>query len=32
MDILEFFSGNGLFFVLAIVLVVIYIYNKRKKR
>ncbi len=32
MDILNFLSGNGLFLVLGIALVVIYFINKRKKR
>ncbi|RBP34759.1 hypothetical protein DFR65_101658 [Oceanihabitans sediminis] len=31
MDVLNFLSGNGLFLVLAIVLVIIYIYNRRKR-
>jgi len=32
MDILSFLSGNGLFLLLGIVLVVVYFINKRKKR
>lgn len=32
MDILEFLSGNGLFLILAVVLVVIYVYNRRKNK
>lgn len=32
MDILNFLSGNGLFLLLGIVLVVVYFINKRKKR
>jgi len=31
MDILTFLSGNGLFLLLAIVLVVVYFVNKRKR-
>lgn len=31
MDILTFMSGNGLFLVLAVVLVVVYFVNKRKR-
>lgn len=32
MDVLNFLSGNGLFFLLGIILVVVYFVNKRKKR
>ena len=32
MDFLNFLGGNGLFLVLAIVLVIIYVYNRRKNR
>ncbi len=32
MDFLNFLSGNGLFLILALVLVVIYIVNRVKKR
>lgn len=32
MEILEFLSGNGLFLILAIVLVIIYVYNRRKNK
>ncbi|WP_262890678.1 hypothetical protein [Gelidibacter maritimus] len=32
MEVLEFLSGNGLFLILAIVLVVIYVYNRRKNK
>ena len=32
MDIMSFLSGNGLFLILGIVLIVVYFYNKRKKR
>jgi hypothetical protein len=32
MNFLEFLSGNGLFLVLAIVLIIIYVYNRRKNR
>lgn len=32
MDILSFISGNGLFLVLAIVLIIVYFVNKRKRR
>lgn len=31
MDFMSFLSGNGLFLVLAIVLVVVYFINKRKR-
>lgn len=31
MDFMSFLSGNGLFLVLAIVLVVVYFVNKRKR-
>ena len=31
MDFMSFLSGNGLFLVLAIVLVVVYFLNKRKR-
>ncbi len=32
MDFLNFLGGNGLFLILGIALIVIYFYNKRKKR
>jgi hypothetical protein len=32
MDFMSFLSGNGLFLVLAVVLVIIYVYNRRKNR
>jgi len=32
MDILNFLSGNGLFLILGIALVVIYFINRNKKR
>ncbi len=32
MDILSFLGGNGLFLILGIILVVVYFYNKRKRR
>lgn len=32
MDILNFLSGNGLFLLLGIILVVVYFMNKRKRR
>jgi len=32
MDFLSFLSGNGLFLILAIVLIIIYVYNRRKNR
>ncbi len=32
MDVLNFLGGNGLFLILGIVLVVVYFYNKRKRR
>lgn len=32
MDYLNFLSGNGLFLILALVLVVIYVINRIKKR
>jgi len=32
MDILDFFSGNGLFLLLGLVLVIVVLYNKMKKR
>ncbi len=32
MDILNFLGGNGLFLILGIILVVVYFYNKRKRR
>lgn len=32
MDILNFFSGNGLFLLLALILIVVYIYNRIKRR
>lgn len=32
MDFLNFLSGNGLFLILAVVLIIIYVYNRRKNR
>ena len=32
MDILNFLSGNGLFLLLGIILVIVYFMNKRKRR
>ena len=32
MDFMNFLSGNGLFLILALVLVVIYVVNRIKKR
>ncbi len=32
MDILSFLGGNGLFLLMGIILVVVYFYNKRKRR
>ncbi len=32
MDILGFLGGNGLFLILGIVLVVVYFYNRNKRR
>jgi hypothetical protein len=32
MDILQFLSGNGLFLLLGILLIVVVIYNKLKKK
>ena len=32
MDFLNFLSGNGLFLLLAIVLIVLYFYNKRETK
>jgi hypothetical protein len=32
MDFLNFLGGNGLFLVLAVVLIIIYVYNRRKNR
>jgi len=32
MDILSFLSGNGLFLILGLVLIVIYIINRNKRR
>lgn len=32
MDILNFLSGNGLFLILGLILVVIYFINRTKKR
>lgn len=32
MDAMSFLSGNGLFLILGIVLVIIYFYNKYKRR
>jgi flagellar biogenesis protein FliO len=32
MDIMSFLSGNGLFLVLALVLIIVYFVNRRKRR
>ncbi|TDU43399.1 hypothetical protein BXY82_0811 [Gelidibacter sediminis] len=32
MEFLNFLGGNGLFLILAIVLIVVYIYNRRKNK
>jgi hypothetical protein len=32
MDILNFLGGNGLFLILGIVLIVVYFYNRNKRR
>jgi len=32
MDVMSFLSGNGLFLILGVVLVIIYFYNKYKRR
>lgn len=32
MDIMSFLSGNGLFLILALVLIIVYVVNRRKKR
>lgn len=32
MDILRFFSGNGLFLLLGLLLIVVVVYNKLKKK
>ena len=32
MDIMSFLSGNGLFLILAAVLIVVYIVNRNKRR
>lgn len=32
MDIMSFLSGNGLFLLLALVLIIVYIVNRRKRR
>ncbi len=32
MDFMSFISGNGLFLILGIVLVIVYFYNRNKKR
>jgi hypothetical protein len=32
MEFLNFLGGNGLFLILGIVLIVVYFYNKKKKR
>jgi flagellar biogenesis protein FliO len=32
MDIMSFLSGNGLFLILAIVLIIVYLVNRNKKR
>jgi len=31
MDIMAFLSGNGLFLLLAVVLIVVYFYNRKKR-
>ncbi len=31
MDIMSFLSGNGLFLVLALVLIIVYIVNKKRR-
>lgn len=32
MDFLSFLSGNGLFLVLALVLIIVYVVNRRKRK
>jgi len=32
MEVLNFLGGNGLFLIMGIVLIVVYFYNKRKRR
>jgi len=32
MEFLNFLGGNGLFLILAIVLIVVYVYNRRKNK
>lgn len=32
MDIMSFFSGNGLFLLLALVLIIVYVVNRRKRK
>ncbi len=32
MELLKFFRGNGLFLILAVVLIIIYVINRNKKR
>jgi len=32
MDILRFLSGNGLFLILGIILIIVVLYNKLKRR
>ncbi len=32
MEILNFLGGNGLFLILGIILIVVYFYNKRKRK
>lgn len=32
MDILGFLGGNGLFLILGLVLIIVYFYNRNKKR
>ena len=32
MEILNFLGGNGLFFLLGLILVIVYFVNKRKRR
>ena len=32
MDILSFLGGNGLFLILGLVLIIVYFYNRNKRR
>jgi flagellar biogenesis protein FliO len=32
MDFMSFFSGNGLFLILGLVLIIVFLYNKMKNR